>query len=89
MTDSFNAAPRVFATRIATDKPVFNQAQWRWEWRRYAANTAPRLPAEETGGDRTEIPWPTPDPVQIPERAFSSFVCVGDTMAQCMNSIRV
>lgn len=60
----------VFATRVSTSKPYWDPIKHRWVWKRFAVNTVPRLPKEETGADRSEIPWPEPEKLSIPEATF-------------------
>jgi hypothetical protein len=52
---------RVFATRISTSKPTWNPIFKRWDWKRFAVNTIPRLSTPSLL-DRIKIPWPEPIP---------------------------
>lgn len=49
----------IFATRISTSKPTWNPIFKRWDWQRFAVNTAPRLPSPSLL-DRINVPWPVP-----------------------------
>ncbi|OCH93582.1 hypothetical protein OBBRIDRAFT_771313 [Obba rivulosa] len=53
----------VFATRISTTKPFWHPTMHRFEWKRFAAATIPKLPgATGLPEDRLHIPWPKPNP---------------------------
>ena len=62
----------VFATRITTSKPYFNRKGGYWIWRRYAVNTAPKLPNYAPDKfSSVRIPWPKINAVTRPERTYS------------------
>ncbi|EMD41089.1 hypothetical protein CERSUDRAFT_111663 [Gelatoporia subvermispora B] len=52
----------VFATRLSTSKPFWHPILHRFEWKRYAVGTIPKIPGS-TGlpEDRLHIPWPKPN----------------------------
>ncbi|PSR73590.1 hypothetical protein PHLCEN_2v10509 [Hermanssonia centrifuga] len=49
----------VFATRVSTSPPEWRPDLHRWDWDRYAVNTAPRLPGwTKEANEKVFIPWP-------------------------------
>ena len=57
----------VFAVRIGTSTPRWENGRWVWE--RFATATSPRLPSWIPGvQEKIPIPWPEPNKPQLPER---------------------
>ncbi|KAG5654677.1 hypothetical protein H0H81_009926 [Sphagnurus paluster] len=55
----------VFAQRLGTTAPRWNRFFGRYDWKRFATKTVPRIP--HLSGDKITIPWPIQAPRTIPE----------------------